>query len=63
MGHFISFIEYKDHILEMDSRREYPILRGKLKNGLIKDSCEIIKKYFEFENVNGSIMFLCEKNN
>lgn len=60
-GHFISFIEYHDLILEMDSRRDYPIIRGKLKTDLIHDSCELIKKYFEFENVNGSILFLCEK--
>ena len=50
MAHFVCFTEMDGLLLEIDSRRDSPIIRGKSSpDTVLLDSIQVIQKYFEYD--------------
>ncbi|GAA5846901.1 hypothetical protein JCM3766R1_000836 [Sporobolomyces carnicolor] len=45
--HFVTFINHKDHLVELDGRRNSPINHGPIKVGLLEDTVEVVKRIME----------------
>ncbi|KAK4056487.1 ubiquitinyl hydrolase 1 [Microbotryomycetes sp. JL221] len=58
--HFLSFVEHKGNLIELDGRRESPVNHGKIQHDLLQDSVEVIKHIIELSsgNVNFNVTTL-----
>ncbi|KAM0788648.1 hypothetical protein ACM66B_002750 [Microbotryomycetes sp. NB124-2] len=58
--HFLSFVEHKGNLIELDGRRESPVNHGKIQRGLLEDSVQVIKHVIELSegNVNFNVTTL-----
>ncbi|KAK4055796.1 ubiquitinyl hydrolase 1 [Microbotryomycetes sp. JL201] len=58
--HFLSFVEHKGNLIELDGRRESPVNHGKIEKGLLEDSVKVIKHIIELSegNVNFNVTTL-----
>ncbi|GAA6018439.1 hypothetical protein JCM10207_000895 [Rhodosporidiobolus poonsookiae] len=45
--HFVTFINHRDHLIELDGRRNSPINHGPIKVGLLEDTAEYVKRIIE----------------
>ncbi|GAA6063544.1 hypothetical protein JCM10212_004250, partial [Sporobolomyces blumeae] len=45
--HFVTFIEHKGNLIELDGRRNSPINHGKISVGLLEDTVEVVKRIME----------------
>ncbi|GAA5915502.1 ubiquitin carboxyl-terminal hydrolase [Sporobolomyces salmoneus] len=45
--HFVTFVNHKDHLIELDGRRNSPINHGPIKVGLLEDTAEVVKNVIE----------------
>ncbi|GAA5944490.1 ubiquitin carboxyl-terminal hydrolase [Sporobolomyces koalae] len=45
--HFVTFIEHKQHLIELDGRRNSPINHGPIKQSLLEDTAEVVKNIIE----------------
>ncbi|GAA5840220.1 hypothetical protein JCM5353_007831 [Sporobolomyces roseus] len=45
--HFVTFIEHKGNLIELDGRRNSPINHGKIEVDLLEDTVEVVKRIIE----------------
>ncbi|GAA5934322.1 hypothetical protein JCM10213_003763 [Rhodosporidiobolus nylandii] len=45
--HFVTFIDHDGYLIELDGRRNSPINHGKIKDGLLEDTVEYVKRIIE----------------
>jgi hypothetical protein len=64
MAHFICFTEMNGYLLELDSRRDSPIIRGESSpETILDDSIKVIQKYFSYNSSLCYSVTLLAKNN
>jgi ubiquitin carboxyl-terminal hydrolase L3 len=64
MAHFICFTEMNGYLLELDSRRDSPIIRGESNpETVLDDSIKVIQKYFSYNSSLCYSVTLLAKNN
>lgn len=52
--HFVSFVEHRGNLIELDGRRESPINHGPIREGLLEDTAVVVRRIIE---VTQSIQF------
>ncbi|GJN89922.1 hypothetical protein Rhopal_002911-T1 [Rhodotorula paludigena] len=45
--HFVSFVEHKGCLIELDGRRNSPVNHGEIKEGLLEDTVAVVKRIIE----------------
>ncbi|GAA5834196.1 hypothetical protein JCM11251_000568 [Rhodosporidiobolus azoricus] len=45
--HFVTFVDHNGFLIELDGRRNSPINHGKIKEGLLEDTAEYVKRIIE----------------
>lgn len=64
-NHFVAFINYSDHIYEMDGTKDFPINHGPTNSQtFLEDACREVKKFMnrDPENPNFSLLCLAKKD-